>query len=204
MKFGKRGDSEPAGAAGASAGDGDALAPPAVPDPPSLSEPPLPPVPDSPPPVTEHEVPPVPVAEQEAPGSPAGEELPIDHVEPVVEGEAYEVFADDPPETLAVHQHEPPPLPPPPPPPPAPPAAAPMSLPVADQPISVVTPGPAPAPVTPLSNAGEAFASGHAAAPGPSWQEPVMELANERPELVVAAAFAGGLLAAMILRRLGN
>ena len=31
-----------------------------------------------------------------------------------------------------------------------------------------------------------------------------MELANERPELVVGAAFAGGLLAAMILRRLGN
>jgi len=49
-----------------------------------------------------------------------------------------------------------------------------------------------------------AFASGHAAAPGPSWQEPMMELANERPELAVGAAFAGGLLAAMILRRLGN
>ena len=31
-----------------------------------------------------------------------------------------------------------------------------------------------------------------------------MELADERPELVVAAAFAGGLLAAMILRRLGR
>ena len=31
-----------------------------------------------------------------------------------------------------------------------------------------------------------------------------MELAGERPELVVGAAFAGGLLAAMILRRLGN
>jgi hypothetical protein len=79
-----------------------------------------------------------------------------------------------------------------------------MPFPVAEQPISVVTPGPGPAPVTPLSNAGEAFASGHAAAPGPSWQEPIMEIANERPELVVAAAFAGGLLAAMILRRLGN
>jgi hypothetical protein len=31
-----------------------------------------------------------------------------------------------------------------------------------------------------------------------------MELANERPEFVVAAAFAGGVLAALILRRLGN
>jgi hypothetical protein len=79
-----------------------------------------------------------------------------------------------------------------------------MPFPVAEQPISVVAPGPGPAPVTTLGDSGEAFASGHAAAPGPSWQEPVMELANERPELAIAAAFAGGLLAAMILRRLGN
>jgi len=79
-----------------------------------------------------------------------------------------------------------------------------MPSPVAEQPISVVSPGPGPAPVTTLGGSGEAFASGHAAAPGPSWQEPVMEIANDRPELVVAAAFAGGLLAAMILRRLGN
>ena len=49
------------------------------------------------------------------------------------------------------------------------------------------------------------YADGHgAAAPGPSWQEPLMELADERPEVVVGAAFAGGVLAAMILRRLGN
>jgi hypothetical protein len=31
-----------------------------------------------------------------------------------------------------------------------------------------------------------------------------MELAAERPEVVVGAAFAGGLLFAAILRRLGN
>ncbi|MEA2193817.1 MAG: hypothetical protein QOG42_251, partial [Solirubrobacteraceae bacterium] len=130
------------------------------------------------------------IAEQEVPGAPAGEELPVVHAEPVVEGEAYEVFADEPPAPLAVDQHEP--------------AAAAMAVPVAEQPVSVVTPGPGPAPVTSLGDAGEAFASGHAAAPGPSWQEPVMALANERPELVVAAAFAGGLLAAMILRRLGH
>ena len=189
MKFGKRGDSDDVGASGASVGD------------PAPAEP-LPPVPESPPPVAEHEVPAAPVAEQEAPGSPAGEELPIAHVEPVVvEGEAYEVFADEPPETLNVQQHQPVP---PSPPAPVAPAAAPMPFPVAEQPISVVTPGPGPAPVTTLGDAGEAFASGHAAAPGPSWQEPIMEIANERPELVVAAAFAGGLLAAMILRRLGN
>jgi len=60
------------------------------------------------------------------------------------------------------------------------------------------------APVTTLGNSGDAFASANAAAPGPSWQEPVMELANERPELAIAAAFAGGVLAAMILRRLGS
>ena len=196
MKFGKRDDSEPGGAVG------DSLAIPPVPAPPTATDPPLPPVPESPPPVAEHEVPAAPVAEQEAPGSPAGEELPIAHVEPVVvEGEAYEVFADEPPETLNVQQHQPVP---PSPPAPVAPAAAPMPFPVAEQPISVVTPGPGPAPVTTLGDAGEAFASGHAAAPGPSWQEPIMQIANERPELVVAAAFAGGLLAAMILRRLGN
>ncbi len=199
MKFGKRDDSEPGGAVGGAVGDSFAIPP--VPAPPTAADPPLPPVPESPPPAAEHEVPAASVAEQEAPGSPAGEELPIAHVEPVVEGEAYEVFADEPPETLNVQQHQPvPPLPP----APVAPAAAPMPFPVAEQPISVVTPGPGPAPVTTLGGAGEAFASGHAAAPGPSWQEPIMEIANERPELVVAAAFAGGLLAAMILRRLGN
>lgn len=187
MKFGKRGDSDDAGQAGGTAGDPSASNPP----------PPLPPVPESPPPVAEHEVPPAPVAEHETPGSPAGEELPVAHVEPVVEGEAYEVFADETPgapETLAVHQHDPAPAP----------AAAPVPFPAAEQPVSVVTPGSGPAPVTTLGNSGEAFASGHAASPGPSWQEPVMELANERPELAVAAAFAGGVLAAMILRRLGS
>ena len=200
MKFGKRDDSEPAGPAGGAVGDSFAIPP--VPATPTATDPPLPPVPESPPPVAEHEVPAAPVAEQEAPGSPAGEELPIAHVEPVVvEGEAYEVFADEPPETLNVQQHQPVP---PSPPAPVAPAAAPMPFPVAEQPISVVTPGPGPAPVTTLGDAGEAFASGHAAAPGPSWQEPIMEIANKRPELVVAAAFAGGLLAAMILRRLGN
>lgn len=199
MKFGKRSDSDDADPPGTSSGDPVASSP---------AEP-LPPVPETPPPVAEHEVPPAPVAEYETPGSPAGEELPVAQVEPAVEGEAYEIPADDPtpaspsspsspsslfgpPETPTVHQHEPEP------------SSAPMSVPVAEQPISVVTPGPGPAPVTTLGDSGEAFASGHAAAPGPSWQEPVMELANERPELAIAAAFAGGVLAAMILRRLGN
>ena len=100
--------------------------------------------------------------------------------EPVVEGEAVEL--------------------------PASPATGgdPMPFPVAGEPVAVVTPGPGPDPVTTLGDSGEAFASGHAAAPGPSWQEPVAAMANERPELVVAAAFAGGVLAALILRRLGR
>jgi len=140
---------------------------------------------------------PAPLAEPEPePEPPAMEPEPAIHDEPVVEGEAFELFTDEPPappETLQVHQHAPPPPPP-----------EPMPFPVAEQPVAVVSPGAATAPVTTLGDSGEAFASGHAAAPGPSWQEPVMEIANERPELVVAAAFAGGLLAAMILRRLGN
>jgi len=108
--------------------------------------------------------------------------------QPVVEGEAVELPGYEPPVPPRVTQ----------------PGPDPMPFPVAEQPVTVVTPGPEPAPVTTLGESGEAYASGHAAAPGPSWQEPVMELANERPELVVAAAFAGGLLAALILRRLGN
>ncbi len=195
MKFGKRSDSDDAaGASGGTAGDSFATPPADLPTPPlppvpeSTETPPLPPVPEEPPPVAEHEV----------PGAPAGDELPVVQAEPVVEGEAYEVFADEPPETLTVEQHAPAPLPP------VTPVPAPLPSPVAEQPISVVTPGPGPARVTTLGDSGEAFASGHAATPGPSWQEPVMDIANERPELVVAAAFAGGLLAAMILRRLGN
>jgi hypothetical protein len=174
MKFGKRSDSDAAGTPGASVGGSFATPP----------DPPPPPMPASPPPEAEHEVPGV----GDPGAAPPVEELPIVHAEPVVEGEAYELFADEAPETLTVHQHEPSPAP----------------FAVAEQPVSVVTPGPGPAPVTTLGNSGEAFASGHAGAPPPSWQEPMQELAAERPELVVAAAFAGGLLAAMILRRLGN
>ncbi len=45
---------------------------------------------------------------------------------------------------------------------------------------------------------------GHAAEPPADPLAPVKVLAAERPELAVGAAFAGGILAAMILRRLGN
>jgi len=131
----------------------------------------------------------VPLAEQRA-GGERDEAAAQD--EPVVEGEAVEL----PPIEPARPVYEP-----------SAPAATgtdPMPFPVAGEPIAVVTPGAGPAQTSTLGDSGEAFASGHAAAPGPSWQEPVMELANERPELVVAAAFAGGVLAALILRRLGR
>jgi hypothetical protein len=121
-----------------------------------------------------------------AAGEPVGEEPTASYEEPVVEGEAVELPADEAP---PLYER---------------PTPDPMPFPVAEEPVAVVTPGASePAPAT-LGGSAEAYASGHAAAPGPSWQEPVMELANERPELVVAAAFAGGVLAALILRRLGN
>ncbi|MGH2900288.1 MAG: hypothetical protein ACRDMZ_16560, partial [Solirubrobacteraceae bacterium] len=123
---------------------------------------------------------------------------PVADEEPAVEGEAIElpveyvapVAAYEPPVPLTIQ----------------PPAVVPDAMPfaVAEQPVVAMTSDSAPAQVSALGDAGDAYASGHAAAPGPSWQEPVMVLAGERPELVVGAAFAGGVLAAMILRRLGN
>ena len=117
------------------------------------------------------------------------------YLDPVVEGEAVELPAAEPPPP---EFHQPVPLTY------RGPAPTPMPYPIADQPVAAVSSAGAAAPVSSLGDAGEAYASGHGAGPGPSWQEPVAQLANERPELVVAAAFAGGVLAAMILRRLGN
>jgi hypothetical protein len=88
--------------------------------------------------------------------------------------------------------------------PPAPPQPPPMPYPVAEEPVLVYTSAADSPAVTPLAEAGEAYASGHASGTSPSWPEPVMALAAERPEAIVGAAFAGGLLLAMILRRLGN
>ena len=138
-------------------------------------------------------------ADPAAPAYDAQPDEPVEppYLEPVVEGEAVELPAA---ETPAPEFHQPVPLtyrg--------AHPAPDPMPYPIADQPVGAVSSGGAAAAVSSLGDAGEAFASGHAAAPGPSWQEPVMQLADERPELVVAAAFAGGVLAALILRRLGS
>jgi hypothetical protein len=85
-----------------------------------------------------------------------------------------------------------------------PPAPA-MPFPVAEQPVNVASSGPDGGGATPLGEAGAAYASGHASeGGGPSIPQPVAELAEQRPEAVVGAAFVGGLLLAMILRRLGN
>ena len=46
--------------------------------------------------------------------------------------------------------------------------------------------------------------SGFAATAADPLREELRVLSTERPEIVVGAAFAGGILAAMILRRLGN
>lgn len=132
-------------------------------------------------------------------GGPAGGERP--YGETVVEGEAVElppqphVYAAVPP--AAAFQ---PPV-----------AFAPAGqqaggapFPGADEPVAVVAAGSEPAHVAPLGAAGEAFASGHGPAPAPAWPDGVQQLVAERPEVVVGAAFVGGILAAMILRRLGN
>jgi hypothetical protein len=50
-----------------------------------------------------------------------------------------------------------------------------------------------------------AGAEQHAAEPGKDAKLPLsLELARTRPELLVGAAFAGGLIAAFLLRRLGH
>ena len=131
-----------------------------------------------------------------------GEEPTDDAPEAVVEGEAVEIPAErgygavppaaafEPPVAYAAMPPRPEPTV--------------MPFPAAAEPIAVVTPGSQPDRVTPLGSAAETFASGHGPAPAPAWPEAVQDLAAERPEVVVGAAFVGGILAAMILRRLGN
>jgi hypothetical protein len=121
---------------------------------------------------------------------PAGEP---DDAEAIVDAEAVELPATETPPAY---------VPPTPPPaaqvPPAPP------FPVAEEPVAVVSSGADPDAVTPLGEAGPFYASGHAHGTAPSWPEPVLALAAERPEIVVGAAFVGGILLAAILRRLGS
>ena len=92
--------------------------------------------------------------------------------------------------------------------PPAPePAARPVPLTIQQQPAAPGPPPPGANPIVDVSGAPGTTApsfDAHAAPPSADPLEPVRVLADQRPELVVGAAFAGGILAAMILRRLGH
>ena len=115
--------------------------------------------------------------------------------EPVVEGVAVELPGE---------------VTPLPPVPPAPVAPDPPAAPVGPSPVVVTPPSPVaaakPAPPTSpsVSSTGEAVGSafdGHAPEPP---MNPLGGIAADRPEILVGAAFAGGILVAMILRRLGS
>jgi len=87
------------------------------------------------------------------------------------------------------------------------PPARPVPLTIREQPVLKDPPPPAANPIVDVSGAPSATApsfDGHAAEPSADPLEQVKILVAERPELAVGAAFAGGILAAMILRRLGN
>lgn len=86
------------------------------------------------------------------------------------------------------------------------PSARPVPLTIRDTPALSDPPAPAANPIVDVSAAPTTAPSydGHAAAPPADPLEPVRALVAERPEVAVGAAFAGGILAAMILRRLGN
>jgi hypothetical protein len=86
---------------------------------------------------------------------------------------------------------------------PAPPAPA-APAPVAPAPVAAPAAPAAPPPPPPMTATAEAVGSafdGHAPEPP---MNPLGDIAAERPEILVGAAFAGGILAAMILRRLGS
>ena len=86
------------------------------------------------------------------------------------------------------------------------PSARPVPLTIHDEPARPGAPSPAANPIVDVSAAPTTAPSydGHAAEPPADPLEPVRALVAERPEVAVGAAFAGGILAAMILRRLGN
>ncbi|MDX6676830.1 MAG: hypothetical protein QOE31_882 [Solirubrobacteraceae bacterium] len=77
---------------------------------------------------------------------------------------------------------------------PARPASAAASARIAHPPPVITDPA--------IAMGGATPADGHA--PADPLMDEIRVLAAERPEIVVGAAFAGGILAAMILRRLGN
>jgi hypothetical protein len=106
-------------------------------------------------------------------------------IEPAVDSEAVELVGDAAPA----------------PGPPVPPVATSIPEP---PPRPPVTPPPPAAAAPPLGDPVAAPASGFAATAADPLREELRVLSTERPEIVVGAAFAGGIVAAMILRRLGN
>ena len=71
------------------------------------------------------------------------------------------------------------------------------------------TPTPAPSPTVPAAEATAARPAGSVAAPAAApasgqGDELLFGIPPDRPEILVGAAFAGGLLAAFILKRLGG
>ena len=74
---------------------------------------------------------------------------------------------------------------------------------MADDLHSPTTAAPTP-PAEPTSSAGGDADSGGAKQAVASAQQTVQSTAEEKPEVLVGAAFAGGFVAAMILKRLGR
>jgi hypothetical protein len=74
-----------------------------------------------------------------------------------------------------------------------------------DEPSPVAPPqrGPEPTPTVPASEASWSHPAGSAAPPPPT-SVPSADAFSDRPEVLVGAAFAGGFVAALILKRLGR
>jgi hypothetical protein len=70
-------------------------------------------------------------------------------------------------------------------------------------PHSPTTAGPTPTPTVPASAATTVNPAGSAASPGAGGELP-FGIPPDRPEILVGAAFAGGMLAAFILKRFGG
>jgi hypothetical protein len=127
--------------------------------------------------------------EPQRPSSAAGE--PVTEERPAVTGEqptAQHPATPSEPVTLPTQISEPATVPTPP--------AAPATAPAAGKPPPVATRPPIPPPVPPAVETGPQ--------PGPSPIDKVTALVSERPEVGVGGAFAGGIVFALILKRLGR
>ncbi|MEA2288746.1 MAG: hypothetical protein QOD55_743 [Solirubrobacteraceae bacterium] len=69
---------------------------------------------------------------------------------------------------------------------------------------TTAAPSPQPTPTVPAAHATTVHPAGTAASSGAAGDELPFGIPPDRPEILVGAAFAGGLLAAIILKRLGS